>query len=593
MRSRGKPLAAVVAVTLVVITTTILGTFSVLTYLADAAKLRRSLESVLDLHARESAVALALPAWNIDRAQINRVAEALVQPKSMFAVAVTAAGETQGVRRDAKWNIVPWDGKKAPEGMLTTERIITFNGKTVGVVHLYATTQFLEDELRHERAMIIASITVLDLLLVLSIYVLAYRMVVRPVQEIERYAIAVSKGEHGPTNALPALAASELVTLQSSLQTMISLLDQRYVELQEEMIRRFESEERFRTIFDSVNDTIIIYDPESGAILDVNARFCEVFGYTREEALQFFSGSFASGIGPYSAGFAMEKIRSLGINEHFILEWQARRRDGALTWFETSLRAAMIGGMRRVITVARDINRRKEMEEELRRRETMSAMGALVAGVAHEVRNPLFGIAATIDAFEAEFGSGAEAREYMVTLRNDVARLSRLMHDLLDYGRPREIVRHVQSIEPAIAEAIRICTPRAKEQQIEIRKTIESPLPLAAIDAERVVLMLKNVIENAVEFSNSGDFVAIDARAERNGAATLVFTVADHGPGFANGELAHVFEPFFTRRKGGSGLGLAIVQKIVTEHGGTVEAQNGANGGATIEIRLPVTGSAS
>jgi len=588
-RSRRKPLAGIVAVTLAIVTTAVLGTYSILSYVHFANKQRTSLHGLLALQARELAVALALPVWNIDRNGIDRVITAMAQPKSIYAIRVTAAGKTHGVIRNTNWTLVPWLGAQEPPGLLVQEAKITLGNNNLGTARILVTPRFMENDLHEERVRIVWSIATSTLLIILVIYAVLYRMFVQPVEQIEQYAMMVSKGGHGESAPLASGSASELVNLKSSLDTMITLLDQRYIELQEEMIRRFESEERFRTIFDSVNDTIIIYDPESGAILDVNARFCEVFGYTREEALQFFSGSFASGIGPYSAGFAREKIRGLGINEHFIMEWQARRRDGALTWFEISLRAAMIGGMRRVITVARDINHRKEMEEELRRRETMSAMGALVAGVAHEVRNPLFGIASTIDAFEAEFGSGEGATEYMSTLRTDVARLSRLMHDLLEYGRPRDIVKHVQSVEPAIAEAIRICSPRAKERQIEIQQMIDSPLPLAAVDAERIVTMLKNVIENAVEFSSAGQPVAITASAQRNGKANLVFTIADHGPGFRDAELPHVFEPFFTRRKGGSGLGLAIVQKVVTEHGGTVAAHNRANGGATIEIRLPAS----
>jgi PAS domain S-box-containing protein len=592
MRTRQFSLAAIVATTLVIVTTIVLGSYSMVTYNKYADDQRYDFRRGVALQTRESAVALALPLWNIDRPQIDRVIAAMAQPYSLYAISVTAAGETHGLIHDANGKLVPWNGKGEPAGMVVGQEPITLSGKDLGSVRVLFTPRYLEEGLWVMRLRSMASIAAIDVLLILVIYLLLFRTVVSPLMEIERYAILVSKGEHRPANALPPLAASELVNLQASLQTMIRLLDQRYVELQEEMIRRFESEERFRTIFDSVNDTIIIYDPESGAILDVNARFCEVFGYTREEALEHFSGSFASGVGPYSSDFAIEKIRGLGINEHFIMEWQARRRDGALIWFETSVRAAMIGGMRHVITVARDITRRKEMEEELRRSETMSMMGSLVAGVAHEVRNPLFGIAATIDAFEAEFGGGDGAAEYMTTLRNDVARLSRLMNDLLEYGRPQQLVRHIQSIEPVIAEAVRVCTPRARERRIEIKQEIEGPLPFVAIDADRVLQVLKNVVENAVEFSAAGESVAITAHAQRNGASSIVFTIADRGPGFRREDLPHIFEPFFTRRTGGSGLGLAIVQKIVTEHGGTIEAKNGTAGGAMIEIRLPITGSA-
>jgi signal transduction histidine kinase len=252
------------------------------------------------------------------------------------------------------------------------------------------------------------------------------------------------------------------------------------------------------------------------------------------------------------------------------------------------LRAAKIGNALCVVSVVRNIEERKAMEEKLHRSETMSVMGDLVAGVAHEVRNPLFGIAATLDAFEAEFGSEA-VHEYLATLRNDVSRLGRLMNDLLDYGRPQRSERRTQSIRPIIAEALRVCAPRAKERRIEIREEIDGELPDVSINADRMLQVLKNVVENAVEFSAAGETVTLRVRRDDNAAAALVFTVADRGPGFRHEDLPHVFEPFFTRRAGGSGLGLAIVQKIVGEHGGTIAARNGVGGGGVVEIRLPVT----
>ena len=571
MRLRRVSLSTIVAGTLVLVITVVLVVYSIVTYRADAARQRRDLKRLMDRQVNELAVALALPVWNIDRPQIDHVIEAMAQPGSVYAISAIAAGRTHGVIRDANLKIVPWDGRHEPTGMLVEQMPITFSGKPIGRVRLLATWRYVENELRAARMRIVASIAALDVLLILLIYFLLYRTVVHPLTQIERYAVAMGGGSHEPPAPLAAGSAAELVNLRSSLETMIRLLDQRYVELQEEAVRRFESEERFRTIFDSVNDAIFIHDIESGAILDVNARMCEMFGYTRQEALGLDIGALGS----------CEANRPM--------EWQARTKDGRAFWIEMNRRMAMIGGTPRMLVVARDVTQRREMEEALRRSETMSMMGSLVAGVAHEVRNPLFGIAATVDAFAAEFGSGAGAAEYMEMLREDVARLSRLMHDLLDYGRPQKIAPHVQSIEPAIAEAIRVCAPRARELDIEITQKIEGPLPFVSIDSERVVVMLKNVVENALEFSRAGSSVALTAR---NGSSHVVLTVTDHGPGFRSEDLPHIFEPFFTRRKGGSGLGLAIVQKIVNEHGGTIEARNGAEGGAVVEIRLPLSGSA-
>lgn len=587
MRSRRKPLAAIVAITLVSVTTLGLVLYSLVNYDTFAKQRRQDLDALMRLHIQELSVALALPVWNFDRAGIDRVMTAMAKPLSIYAISVTASGETHGVRRDANWNLVPWDGKNEPKDMLVTEAPILLSGNRLGIARLICTTRFLEEGLRNERIRIITSIAIFDVLLILCIYFLLYRMVVLPLVEIERYAVTVTAGGQGPPKQLPPGTASELVNLRRSLQSMIALLDRRYIELQEEVIRRFESEERFRAIFDSVNDAIFIHDIDTGAILAVNARMCEMFGYARDEAVRLDIGSLSSGVEPYTGERGVELVRTLRSGNPQLFDWQCRHRDGHLFWVEMNLRIATIGGVQRVLAVARDITQRREMEEALRRSEQMSMMGSLVAGVAHEVRNPLFGIAATIDAFEAEFGNRDGAEEYMTTLRNDVARLSRLMHDLLEYGRPQQVVRHVQSIEPVIAETIRICMPRAKERQIDLEPSVESPLPFVAIDADRMLVVLKNVVENAVELSHAGDAVAIRARAQHNGTSNVVFTIHDRGPGFRPEDLPHIFEPFFTRRKGGNGLGLAIVQKIVTEHGGTIVASNGMNGGATIEIRLP------
>jgi PAS domain S-box-containing protein len=369
---------------------------------------------------------------------------------------------------------------------------------------------------------------------------------------------------------------------------MVRLLDSRYVELQDEMARRAESEDRFFSIFDSVNEGILVRDPETGAFLDANQRACDMFGYTHEEMMALPNGGLSAGDGDYSAQRALEVIRHAEPTGIDLIEWHARHRDGRLFWVELSMRRAMIGGEPRVIIAGRDITQRRQMEEALRQSERMSTIGALVAGVAHEVRNPLFGIAATLDAFEAEIGVTEATAEYMKVLRNDVARLSRLMTDLLEYGRPPQIARHVQPIAPIIAEAVRVCAVRAREKRIEVRTRFDEALPAVAVDTDRMLQVFKNLVENAIEFSNDGETVTLDAWADRNGGSSLVCSVADAGPGFRAEDLPHVFEPFFTRRPGGNGLGLAIVQKIVTDHGGVITAHNAEGGGARVEIRIPM-----
>ncbi|MFP5221489.1 MAG: PAS domain S-box protein [Acidobacteriota bacterium] len=135
----------------------------------------------------------------------------------------------------------------------------------------------------------------------------------------------------------------------------------------EDRERLRQSEEKFRTIFDSINECIFVHDARTGAVLDVNERVCETYGYTREEVLGLDVGRMSSGIAPYDADHAYARIRSalLGIPQHF--EWHARRKDGGLFWVEVSLRAARMGDQDRVLVTARDISDRKQVQDEILR----------------------------------------------------------------------------------------------------------------------------------------------------------------------------------------------------------------------------------
>jgi PAS domain S-box-containing protein len=573
MTRRRISLARFVAVTLVTVTTLLLVALGAYEYRFAARRERAALDGLIKVQAREAAVALAVPVWNIDRPVIQQLLDALAQPQSVYGISMTAAGGTVGRVRDADWHLVPWDGSKVPPGMIVVEREIVHGKDVVGVVRLYATTRGIEKNLRRVLKELVVAIVLIDLLIIASVYLVLWRAVLRPLTEIEQYAGAVSAGEQRSV-ALKAGSAAELESLRSSIESMVQLLALR--------------EARFRSIFESVNDAIFIIDSENGKILDVNARVVEMFGYTPEEVRALDMGVLSSGAPPYTLQDAEARIGGLRPGDRQLFEWRCRHKDGHLFWVEISLRAAMIGDAMRIVSVVRDIDERKALQDALRRGETMSMMGSLVAGVAHEVRNPLFGIAATLDAFEAEFGGGDDVSEYLTTLRNDVSRLSRLMHDLLDYGRPQQIERRVQSIRPVIDEAVRVCAARAKERRIEVREEIADDLPYVSINADRMLQVLKNLVENAVEFSAPGQSVTLRVREDDNGTAALVCTVADRGPGFRHEDLPHVFEPFFTRRQGGSGLGLAIVQKIVGDHGGTIAAKNATEGGGIVEIRLPI-----
>lgn len=238
----------------------------------------------------------------------------------------------------------------------------------------------------------------------------------------------------------------------------------------------------------------------------------------------------------------------------------------------------------RIVLSLRDVSEVVRLERSLRRSEKLSALGQLLGGVAHEARNPLFGISATLDALE----SAGEPTELIPVLRGEARRLQRLMDDLLEYGKPSSGRRKTcltEIIERAVA-SFRSAGGSRAVARIEV--VAPRHLPRILIDPERLERVFFNLLSNAESHSPPGGEIRIVCRVETAaGRVWLVCEVEDAGPGIREEDLERIWEPFYSRRPGGTGLGLSIVQRIVEEHGGSVAAENRLRGGARMQLRFP------
>jgi signal transduction histidine kinase len=238
-------------------------------------------------------------------------------------------------------------------------------------------------------------------------------------------------------------------------------------------------------------------------------------------------------------------------------------------------------------TIARDVSQRLKAEQQLRRSHTLAALGSLVAGVAHEVRNPLFGISSTLDAFEARFARQPDHAPYGRVLREQLGRLTSLMNDLLEYAKPTHLELAPGRLERVVEAALAACAELQRRAGVRVETRIPTELPALRMDERRLAQAIRNLVENAVQHSPTGGRVRLEARALAEPVAGVECRVEDEGPGLAPGDLPHLFEPFFTRRPGGTGLGLSIAYKIVSDHGGTLAAANGPERGARFTLTLP------
>jgi signal transduction histidine kinase len=256
--------------------------------------------------------------------------------------------------------------------------------------------------------------------------------------------------------------------------------------------------------------------------------------------------------------------------------------------FERYSRPQWIGGrsVGRVWSF-RDVTERRRAEEESARLQVMGALGHLVGGLAHEVRNPLFAISATLEGLVASAGD-EKVRRALDNLREPTARLSDLMAELLEYGKPLAGELCEGSLWDLLGQAVKDCAGLARERGVRLTVRLGDRDLQVSMIRRRLVIAFTNLIQNALQHTPEGGEVIVEAKdVIDEGGAQVRCLFQDSGTGFREGDLPQIFNPFFTRRRGGTGLGLSIVQRIVEEHRGRIRAGNRPEGGALITLDLP------
>jgi len=241
--------------------------------------------------------------------------------------------------------------------------------------------------------------------------------------------------------------------------------------------------------------------------------------------------------------------------------------------------------------VFNDLSQVKALESEKQRAERLAAFGSLVAGIAHEIRNPLAAISNFIAMLPDRFDDPEYRDAAVRILPMEVSRIVRLA-DRLRLMAPSEGGRlSVVALSPLLHDIVAIHSPTAQEQQVKIALRCPDELPKIQGDPGQIVQLFVNLLKNAVEAMPDGGTVTIEADHSlgRVGPGSIVVRVVDEGTGIDPSVRAKIFDPFFTTKTSGTGLGLSICREIADFHRArlTLLPRSIIDGGTIAEVEFP------
>lgn len=249
------------------------------------------------------------------------------------------------------------------------------------------------------------------------------------------------------------------------------------------------------------------------------------------------------------------------------------------------------GKMDTGVILLRDQTRRKQLEEELRRKEKLTAMGQLASGVAHEIRNPLNAISMIVQRFQKEFEPTTDREEYFGLtriVRSEIERIGQIIRQFLDLARPPKLNLTAVSVAEMISQSVEVVKAQADAKKIQLT-AVTDVQAVIQVDKNQFHQALLNLLQNAMDAVATGGTVSIQARqADQH----IYIEVADDGAGIPPEQQKRIFDLYFTTKPTGTGLGLAQVHRIVTQHRGEVSVQSQPGHGTTFTLAIPTEGEA-
>lgn len=343
------------------------------------------------------------------------------------------------------------------------------------------------------------------------------------------------------------------------------------------------SERRFRALFNRAPLAIFTLD-QDGSFLAANRAAFRLAGITRPDPTARLQDFVVPTDWPRVDSDLQRSFQ--GEARDFLFQFR-RLGGGVRQASAVTVPVEEHGGRHAVLAIARDVTDEVELRERLTHAEKMAALGALVSGTAHELNNPLAGIAAMAQALLLDRTATPDILQALETIRREAMRAARIVTDLLTFARLRPLQRREVNLNQLVRDTF-AATPSLGAYGVVWTLGLDPTLPAFVADPDQVRQVITNLLVNATQAM---------ADAERRDGVVRTWStpdwvgleVLDTGPGIAPDVLSRIFEPFFTTKahRQGTGLGLSISHGIIRAHGGEIRGENRPEGGARFTFQLP------
>jgi PAS domain S-box-containing protein len=282
---------------------------------------------------------------------------------------------------------------------------------------------------------------------------------------------------------------------------------------------------------------------------------------------------------------------------HSQLETVLHRPDGTTLplVYSTAKLQDRYGRTHGALIVFSDLSRLKELEREKQRAERLASFGALAAGVAHEIKNPLVAIRTFAELLPERFGDVDFREDFSKVVIKEISRIDDLVARLRGIAATAPQQVGAVDLRDSINETLALLRGQLEQTRTVVVRQFRDPAPFVSIEEGQLKQLFLNLFLNAIEaMGTDGTITVRITRKHSQGMPWIVVDVSDTGPGIADTVAANIFDPFFTTKSRGSGLGLTICRGITDAHRGTIRAERNPDGpGTTIVVELPVPSAAA